>query len=254
LFLGRIIEGLTGGSISTLFAYVADITPPAQRDQYFGTLGAATGVGFICGPLIGGLAAKFSYATPLYVGAALTFANVVYGYFFMPESLGAKCRTQAVPMAQLNPLKQLSAVFALGQVRLLPRFGEARVGVGAMLSEIVGYLLLALSARIASAPLLVIGFVLFGFGESSFGPSVAGLISRRVGPRDQGRVQGSNQSVEAVARMAGPLLGGQLYISLGRSSPYVSSALLVTLALVALWRARSNVRTVILSAEPEDQQ
>jgi MFS transporter, DHA1 family, tetracycline resistance protein len=115
--------------------------------------------------------------------------------------------------------------------RLLPRFGEVKVAVGRMLSEIIGYTLLALAAMIASAPLLILGFILFGFGESSFGPSVGGLLSRRVGPRDQGRLQGSGQSVEAVGRMAGLLLGGQLYISLGRASPYLFSSVFVTLAI-----------------------
>lgn len=308
LFLGRIIDGLTGGTISTLFAYVADITPPAQRGQYFGKIGAATGVGFICGPLIGGLAARFGYAMPLYVGAALTLANMIWGYFFMPESLDASRRAQDVSRTQLNPFKQLSSVLALERLRwllaavflhgvpfavlasnfallakdtlswqpetigallfafgvqdaltqgvfvqrLLPRFGEAKVAMGGMLLEVIGYALIAVSASRASASLLVAGFVVFGFGESSFGPSMGGLISRMVGPREQGRVQGSNQSLQALARMAGPILGGQLYVSVGRASPYVSNALLITLAIVAVWRALSTIRAGVFSADPQD--
>jgi len=126
--------------------------------------------------------------------------------------------------------------------RLLPRLGEAKVALGSLLSEVTGYGVMALAASISSAPWLVIGFVLFGFGESSLGPSVGGLISRMAGPSEQGRVQGSRQPVQALARMAGPILGGQLYVSIGRASPYVSSAALVILAIAAVWRAHSKVR------------
>jgi MFS transporter, DHA1 family, tetracycline resistance protein len=107
LFLGRIVDGLTGGNISTLFAYVADITPPSKRGQYFGKVGAATGVGFMVGPLIGGLAARVGYAAPLFVGAAITLANTIWGYCFMPESLDQTQRAAALRPAQVNPFRQL---------------------------------------------------------------------------------------------------------------------------------------------------
>ena len=64
LFLGRIIDGLTGGNISTVFAYIADITKPQERGKYYGLLGAAGGFGFMIGPAVGGLTAHFSLATP----------------------------------------------------------------------------------------------------------------------------------------------------------------------------------------------
>ncbi len=92
LFAGRIIEGITGGSIGTIFAYFADIIPPEQRTKYFGWLSAIVGVGTVIGPTVGGLLAKFGYSVPMYFGAVITLLNVVYGFFFMPESLKAKNR------------------------------------------------------------------------------------------------------------------------------------------------------------------
>jgi len=297
LFLGRIIDGLTGGNLSTLFAYVADITPPSERGQYFGKVGAATGVGFMVGPLIGGLAARVGYTAPLFVGAAITLANTIWGYFFMPESLDQTQRAAALRVAQINPFRQLRDVFAIAHLRwlllatflnvlpfavlqsnvavlakdtlnwqpaaigmvyfgvglqdivtqgvlvqrLLPKFGDIKVAIGGMATEIAGYLLIAASAYAGSA-LLILGVVLFASGEAVLGPALGGLISRTVNPREQGRVQGGNQSVQALARVAGPVLGGQLYTSLGPSAPYLSGALLVGLAIVAIGRSLPFVR------------
>src|SRR5258707_6874907 len=88
LFLGRIIDGLTGGNIATIYAYGADITEPKDRTHFFGLLGAAAGMGFVMGPALGGLLYKLtnSFEAPLYFAAALTLANTVWGFFAMPVS------------------------------------------------------------------------------------------------------------------------------------------------------------------------
>jgi DHA1 family tetracycline resistance protein-like MFS transporter len=87
LFAGRILDGLTGGNISTILAFFADITPGQQRAKYFGWAGAAAGAGFIIGPTLGGLLAAWGYSVPMFFGAAITLLNVAYGALFMPESL-----------------------------------------------------------------------------------------------------------------------------------------------------------------------
>ncbi|MBA3868568.1 MAG: MFS transporter [Anaerolineae bacterium] len=119
LILGRIIDGLTGGNFSVTFAYVADLTPPDERGKYFGWLGAFAGIGIILGPAIGGLVAKLGISAPLYLAAAVTFANLLFGLFFMPESLSKAQRTPHIRITQLNPFTILSKVASMPQVRWL---------------------------------------------------------------------------------------------------------------------------------------
>src|SRR5215210_3246219 len=87
LFLGRIIAGITGASFSTASAYIADISTDKNRAQNFGMIGAAFGLGFIVGPVIGGLLGSFGPRIPFMVAAGLSLLNTMYGYFVLPESL-----------------------------------------------------------------------------------------------------------------------------------------------------------------------
>jgi DHA1 family tetracycline resistance protein-like MFS transporter len=119
LFLGRIIDGLTGGNVSILFAYIGDISEPQERGKYFGLFGAASGIGFIIGPTVGGFTSLFGILVPVYIAAAITLANTVWGYFYLPESLSKEHRAMHISIAELNPLKQLRGVFALPQLRWL---------------------------------------------------------------------------------------------------------------------------------------
>ena len=92
LFIGRIISGMAGASYSTANAYIADITPPEKRAQSFGLMGAAFGVGFIIGPVIGGMLGTFGPRMPFYVAAGLALANALYGFLVIPESLARENR------------------------------------------------------------------------------------------------------------------------------------------------------------------
>ena len=119
LFLSRIIDGLTGGNFSILFAYIADVSEPEDRGRLFGLLGAVSGTGFILGPAIGGLTARLGYQVPVYLAAGTTIVNLLWGYFFLTESLSKELRAGHMSMADLNPFKQLRVVFALPQLRWL---------------------------------------------------------------------------------------------------------------------------------------
>jgi len=92
LFVGRILAGITGASFTTATAYIADITPPEKRAQNFGMIGVAFGIGFIIGPLLGGFLGKWGVRVPFFAAAGLTFINMVYGYFVLPESLSIENR------------------------------------------------------------------------------------------------------------------------------------------------------------------
>lgn len=87
LFVGRLISGITSASYPTAGAYIADVTPPAERAGKFGMLGAAFGLGFIVGPAVGGLLGSIDLRLPFWVAAGLSLANTAYGYFILPESL-----------------------------------------------------------------------------------------------------------------------------------------------------------------------
>ncbi len=117
LILGRIIDGLTGGNFSVTFAYVADLTLPDERGKYFGWLGAFSGIGIILGPAIGGLVARLGLSAPLYLAAAVTFGNLLFGLVFMPESLSKAQRTSHIHITQLNPFSILTKVASMPQVR-----------------------------------------------------------------------------------------------------------------------------------------
>jgi MFS transporter, DHA1 family, tetracycline resistance protein len=87
LFLGRMISGITSASYPTAGAYIADVTPPAERAGKFGMLGAAFGLGFIVGPAVGGILGGIDLRLPFWVAAGLSLANTAYGFFILPESL-----------------------------------------------------------------------------------------------------------------------------------------------------------------------
>jgi multidrug resistance protein len=96
LFAGRILDGITGGNISTAYAYVADITTTEDRAKGMGLIGAAFGLGFILGPAIGGIMSQWGISIPFYFAAGLAFFNAILIYFLLPESLTSKSK-EALP-------------------------------------------------------------------------------------------------------------------------------------------------------------
>ncbi len=107
LLLSRVVSGATGASFSVANAYVADITVPEQRGKAFGAIGAAFGVGFVFGPVIGGLLGSQDLRLPFMVAALLSFINVLYGYYVLPESLSAE-RRSPLTLQRINPLSALA--------------------------------------------------------------------------------------------------------------------------------------------------
>jgi DHA1 family tetracycline resistance protein-like MFS transporter len=102
LFLGRIIAGVSASTYGIANAYIADTFPPDKRAQYFALLGAGFGVGFIVGPAVGGFLGEYGARTPFYAAACLSFVNVIYGFFVLPESLKPENR-RAFKLARANP-------------------------------------------------------------------------------------------------------------------------------------------------------
>ncbi|EDO1159188.1 MFS transporter [Listeria innocua] len=292
LFLGRIIEGITGGSISTLFAFFADITPEEQRTKYFGWVSAAAGAGAALGPAFGGVIAHFGYAMPFFFGAAITFINLVFGYFYMPETLKEENRLKRIPLIRLNPFSQLLNILTikhLGRLliaafliwipngslqavmsqfaidnfswkpaliglmfsimgvqdilsqafvmpKLLLKLSDKQIAILGMIAEIIGYALIAASSIFILPQLLVIGMFVFGFGDSIFGPAFNGMVSKSASASEQGRIQGGSQAIQSLARIIGPIIGGQIYITLGHAAPAVMGVILITVAIFILYK------------------
>lgn len=116
LFLGRVIAGITGASFTTASAYIADISTVENRAQNFGMIGAAFGLGFIIGPVLGGVLGQYGSRLPFVVAACLALLNALYGYFVLPESLSKENR-RPFDWKRANPLgslKQLQKYPALG--------------------------------------------------------------------------------------------------------------------------------------------
>lgn len=118
LFVGRIIAGITGASFTTATAYIADISVPEKRAQNFGMVGAAFGLGFIIGPVIGGISAQWGPRVPFMVAACFSLLNFLYGYFILPESLLKENRRKfdwkrANPVGSLMHLKRYPIVSGL---------------------------------------------------------------------------------------------------------------------------------------------
>ena len=109
MLLARVLGGITGASLSVANAYASDVTPAEGRAKSFGLIGAAFGLGFICGPVLGGVLGSINLHWPFYAAAALALINGLYGLFFVPESLPRE-RRAAFALRRANPFAALLAL------------------------------------------------------------------------------------------------------------------------------------------------
>ncbi|MFM9887177.1 MAG: TCR/Tet family MFS transporter [Burkholderiales bacterium] len=227
LLIARLIGGLTGASFSVANAYIADVTTPEERSKNFGLLGAVFGIGFILGPMLGGLLGESDIRLPFFAAAALSLVNWLYGYFVLPESLPKDRRTpfdlrKANPFTALAGLTQvksigpLVAVFALTNLAQFilhatwvlyteTRFGWSprdngialfTVGVAAAIMQagLLGMLLKRFSeptVALVGLAVGVIGFMLYGLatqGWMMYATILATLLSGAAAPAMQGIV------------------------------------------------------------------
>lgn len=118
LLLGRLIAGAAASTFSICNAYIADISEPDKRAQNFGLIGAAFGMGFVFGPVIGGFLGEYGARLPFLAAAVLSFTNCLYGLLVLPESLSEDKRrpfelSRANPLGTLTALKRYPMVFGL---------------------------------------------------------------------------------------------------------------------------------------------
>lgn len=119
IFLAVLLDGITGGNLTTAYAYIADITSSEQRSRGIGLVGAAFGLGVIAGPALGGLLSVYGLAIPAFSAAGVALANVLFGLLVLPESLPRESRARVFSWKALNPVTQFIGLPKLGVSRLL---------------------------------------------------------------------------------------------------------------------------------------
>jgi len=129
LFVGRIVSGIGAATLSTCNAYIADISPADQRAQNFGIIGAAFGLGFVIGPVIGGFLGEYGSRVPFFAAAGVSFLNMAFGYLVLRESLSAAHRRRfdikrANPLGTLLQLRVFPVVMGIIAVMFLTNLGH----------------------------------------------------------------------------------------------------------------------------------
>jgi DHA1 family tetracycline resistance protein-like MFS transporter len=237
LFVGRIISGITAATISTAFAYIADVTPPDGRAKAFGLVGMAFGLGFVVGPAIGGLLGGLDPRLPFWVSLP-------------PERRMAFEWKRANPVGSLNLLRSQRQLLGLATIdfidslahQVLPSvvvlyaayrygWGETMVGltlafVGICSALVQGLVVGPAVTQLGTRRALIAGLLAGSLGMMIYalaptgswfwlgvpvmalwgvaGPSLQDMMSRRVSPSEQGQLQGANSSSRSVAGMIGP--------------------------------------------------
>jgi len=235
MFVARVLGGTAGASFTVANAYASDVTAAENRAAAFGVIGAAFGLGFIFGPMIGGLLGAESLRLPFYAAASLSLVNAAYGYFIVPESLPRDRRTafsikRANPVAALLALARhreigsLVAVFALAVLAQLilqftwVLFTHFRFGwgprengfslflVGLVATVVQGAFLKRLLGRFGEVRLALTGlavgtvaYLLYGLAQHGwmmYAIIVGNFLSFAVGPALQGVVSNAVSASE----------------------------------------------------------
>jgi DHA1 family tetracycline resistance protein-like MFS transporter len=180
LLVGRVISGITAASISTAYAYVADVTPQDKRAARFGLLGAAFGAGFVLGPALGGFAGSISPRLPFWIAAGLSLANACYGLLVLPESLPRSRRAgfrwrRANPFGALALLRSHAELFGLAFVNFLGNLAHAVLPSISVLYMLYRY----------GSNERIVGLTLAGVGFASIivQGAVVGPVTQRIGER-----------------------------------------------------------------------
>ena len=262
LLLGRMIGGITAATHATATAYMADISKPEDKAANFGLIGAAFGMGFVLGPLLGGLLGQWGTRAPFYAAALLAILNFGLGYFALPETVTDRIR-RPFSFKRANPIGALLSVGHLPGLQLLLsisfvygiaffvypaiwayfaalQFGWSPAMIGVSLASfgvsmaIVQAVLMRPILRLMGERNAVIGgllldavvFAALGFVESGtlalimipitalgsvVGPALQAIMSRTARDDQQGELQGTLASINAVGMIIAPFILTQIF-------------------------------------------
>lgn len=293
LIIGRIIGGITAATQSTAAAYMADISKPEEKAANFGLIGAAFGVGFVLGPITGGILAEYGTRAPFWAAAVLAASNAVFGYFVLPETVTDRIRRpfawrRANPLGAfkhigklpgLRPMMVILFIYAIAffvypgvwayygalQFGWSPGMIGLSLGVfGIGIAIVQGLLMKPILRKIGERNAVILGlsidvlaFLALGFVTNGWialaltpltalgsiaGPALQGIMSRKAADDQQGELQGTIASINAVATIAAPLIMTQTFFYFTRDdvaiflpgAPFLLSAIM-TLGCIAIF-------------------
>ena len=288
LFASRMLAGIGGSNISAAQAYIADVTEVHDRAKGMGLIGAAFGLGFVFGPVIGGLLSVYGYEVPGLAAAGLSLIALVLTLTVLPEpKVHTESGTREATAFSFTALKKALSRPKVGVLLLLfflVTFGYANIyatfpilstRVFGYSDHQVGYLFgylgivgaitqgglirilsrksteltlffigLALTAMgLTLIPLYVNTLVLhlvltvLAFGSGLVTPMALGLLSKHTDPREQGSILGINQSLGALGRTLGPVVGSFMFQTAGHQYPFFTGGAVMVLALLIAWRS-----------------
>ncbi len=217
LFVTRIGAGISGATISTAQAYIADCTDEKSRGKGMAMIGAAFGIGFTFGPLLG----------------AAFVSGEARGH-------GMSDRANFLVFAYIGFILTLSQGFLVR--RLIPKLGEFRMGLFGVVLMTLGLLLIGVASHQTSFALLYCVLPVVVVGYSAATPSLLSMLSLTSGADEQGELMGIGQSMSSLARILGPLAGLSLHHGLGIAFPYWFAAVLMLGGAVMVLGLRTAVK------------
>lgn len=293
LFLGRMIDGISGGNVVIAQAYINDVSKPEERTQNFGIMGAAFGVGFVLGPLLSLLLVPYGLALPMWAAAGLSLLGTAVAYFKLPESIKPGARNaparsvrgqfaaigEVFTRIELRPLLLIFAAFVLSGflvISAMAQFAQLRfnipasqAGLPAMVWGLLNivfqtFLLRPVVGRIGERAMLPIGLAtmivpgagmflatqfwhllatmpFLALGMTLLRPGLNGLLTTLTGPHEAGKVLGVAGSMDSVAQMIAPLVGGFLMQTVVPGAPGLLAALFAVLGLFLYGRSRRGL-------------
>jgi MFS family permease len=302
LVVARGLAGLFGGNISAAMAYIADITEEKNRSKGMGLVGAAFGLGFVLGPLVGGLTVllgekwrpEIAHHLPAFVASTICFVNFLFALRGLPESRPASARTNVSKKNKIGRFARIASgfrqpvlglliflvflnTFAMAQIEAplflfmgdeyhwslqQSMFGFAYIGIVMVITQ--GFILRKLMPKLGERRLMFIGIscamlgffgigiakslgplafaiTLLGLGNGLANPALTGSVSLVSGKDEQGANLGISQSLSSLARILGPPIGGILYQSMGKPTPFLFAGVLACVGASMAWVNRSRL-------------
>lgn len=237
LFLSRLIAGFGGSNIGVAQAYIADITEKSERSKGMGMIGAAFGLGFMFGPLIGGIISGYGYEYAGFLSAGFSFLAIIFSFFFLPESLKLSEKKPVRKMKIIN-IKEIKNILKLPAVGLL----------------IILFFIIIFSIANIYGTFALLGYKVYNFSDRQNGYLFG--ISGLVGAIIQGYVI---RKISAVISDRNLVLYGGFFMMIGLAllpygNNFLQASLIVSVLSVGTGILQPTILSMISKYSPDNQQ